>query len=478
MAFPRIYLLSKAELERIHSKSLDILQRVGIHFGSERALDILEQAGCQVDRDEQSAKIPARVVEDAMQLPPSEFLLAASDPSKDIICGGDKLYYTSAGQSPWIRDLETRERRLATSQDLIQCTQYVEATDEIAEYAAMVLPTDVPPILRGLKSLQIVLQNSTKHFLTGTIDWDVLPFMKAMLEAAFGDLSKFKERPLFSLVVEPLSPLRNNGTQVDMTLAWAPYKIPISMGAMPLAGATSPATLAGTVLLCNAEFLGNTVLYQLAQPGWPIQWSPMPATLDMRTGRTALGPEAALMSVAMIEMARYYDIPSTALDICAVDAKDIGFQSGMETVFMGLISALAGVNNIWGPADLDGYTMVDLAHVYLSLESVRQINRLRMGMIIDEEHFLIEAIEEMGFRGEYLSHPSTKKYFRQEHLLPDIFPRESYEAWRARGQREEERAIERVKEILKGLESVPLQDEVERELDRILLQAENVLLQK
>jgi trimethylamine--corrinoid protein Co-methyltransferase len=149
----------------------------------------------------------------------------------------------------------------------------------------------------------------------------------------------------------------------------------------------------------------------------------------------------------------------------------------METVFMGLISALAGVNNLWGPADLDGYTMVDLAHVFLSLEAVRQINRVREGMIIDDEHFLIEAIEEMGFRGEYLSHPSTKKYFRQEHLLPDIFPRESYEAWQARGQREEERAIERVVEILKGHEPVPLQDEVERELERILVEAEKVLLQ-
>jgi trimethylamine--corrinoid protein Co-methyltransferase len=84
----------------------------------------------------------------------------------------------------------------------------------------------------------------------------------------------------------------------------------------------------------------------------------------------------------------------------------------------------------------------------------------------------------MGFRGEYLSHPSTKKYFRQEHLLPDIFPRESYEAWRARGQREEERAIERVVEILKGHEPVPLQDEIEGELERILIEAEKLLLQK
>lgn len=476
MATPKIRLLTQKDKEWIDERSLSILETVGIQFGSEKALDILEGAGCHVNRDDQSARIPSQVVEDAMQLPPSEIFLAAPDPANDFLTGGDKLYYSSAGQSPWFRDLETRERRQSTSQDLTLCTQFIEATNEISEYTAMVLPTDVHPTIRGLKSLQIVLQNSTKHFMTGAGDLEILPFMKAMLEAAFGDLSNLVDRPTFSMVVEPLSPLRNNSAQVEMMLSWAPYKIPISMGAMPMAGATSPATLAGTVLQCTAEFLGNTVFYQLAQPGWPIQWSPMPATLDMRTGRTALGPEAALMAVAMIEMAHYYNVPSTALDICAVDAKDIGFQSGMETILMGLISALAGVNNLWGPGDLDGYTMVDLAHVYLSLEAVRQINRLREGMIIDEEHFLIDAIEEMGFRGDYLSHPSTKKYFRQEHLLPDVFPRESYEAWQARGQSEEDRAIERVKEILKQHEPVRLPEEVAKELERILTQAEMTLL--
>jgi trimethylamine--corrinoid protein Co-methyltransferase len=477
MAIARIHLLSTSEKDRIHAQSVDILERVGIHFGSEKALEILHASGCIVNQEDGSARIPSHVVQDAMRALPSKFLLAAPDPANDITCGGEELFYTSAGQSPWFRDLETRERRASTSEDLIKCTQFIEVTAEVSEYAAMVLPTDFHPRLRGLRSLQIVLQYCSKHFMTGVSELKVLPFIKAMLEAVFGDIGQQKDLPLFSLVVEPLSPLRNNGAQVEMALEWAPYMIPISMGAMPLAGATSPATLAGTVLQCNAEFLGNTVFYQLAQPGWPIQWSPMPATLDMRTGRTALGPEAALMSIAMIEMAQYYNVPSTALDICAVDAKNLGFQSGMETIFMGLISALSGVNNLWGPADLDGYTMVDLAHVYLSLESVRQINRLREGICFDDEHLLIDVIKEMGFQGEYLGHPTTKKFFKEEHLLPDIFPRESYEAWQARGQREEDRAIQRVNQILKEHEPIPLPEEIDRELEQIMVQASKQLLE-
>ena len=492
MAVPKIYLLSQEEKEHIHDQSLDILQQVGVHFGSEKALKILEAGGCDVDWDEGSAKIPPRVVEGALETLPWQCLLAARDPAQDIICGGDKLYYTSAGVGLWYRDLETRERRPATSADLVQCTRLIDGLDEIQEYTPTVLPQDVPPSICELRMLQTTLMHTTKHFLGGTSDPRLLPYVAEMIEAVVGDLSRLTERPLFSVIAEPLSPLHNNPTQLDLTLFWSPYKVPIGLGFMPLAGGTSPVTLAGTVLLTNAEFLGNVVLYQLAQPGWPIMWTATAATLDMRTGRVVVGPEAALMSLALIEMAQYYGVPSESMDICAVEAKDIGFQCGMETVFTGLVTALAGVNKLWGPADLDNYTTVDLAHVLLSTEAVRQINRLRQGMVLDDEHFLFDVIADMGFKGEYLGDPfhikgsadrlrstaapSTKKYFCREHLLPNLFPRESYESWQARGQTEEEMAIERVKEILRTHEPEPLPAGVVKELDRIAAAAEKALL--
>lgn len=476
MAVPRIHLLSNEETEHIHSMSLDILGRVGIHYGSRRALEILEGAGCQIDWEELSAKIPPQVVEKALETLPSQILLAARNPAQDIHVREGMLFYTSAGQSPWFRDLDSRVRRAATSDDLIQCTCLIDALDEVEEYTPLVLPQDVPPVMRVLCSLEIVLQHTTKHFLGGTIGEDVLPFAKEMIEAVLGDIGRLSERPIFSIVHEPISPLRNVGEMVDLTLDWAPYKIPISMGGMPLAGATAPVTLAGAVLQTNAELLGNMVLFQIAQPCWPIIWNASAATLDMRSGRAAIGPEAALMSVALIEMAKFYGVPCASMDICAADAKDIGFQSGLETIFMGLVTALAGVNNLWGPADMDGYTMVDLAHVMLSIEAIRQIDRLRKGMVIDDEHLLLDTIKEMRFKGEYLGHPSTKKYFREEYLLPDIFPRESYESWQTRGQTEEQLAIERVKDILNTHEPEPLPEDVCKELERIMAAAEKVLV--
>ena len=101
MPAPRISLLNKEEKERIHSQSLDILQEVGVQFNSNRALRILEEAGCGVDWDERSARFPPQLVEKALQTLPSQFLMAARDPAHDFVCGDGKLYYTSAGQCPY-----------------------------------------------------------------------------------------------------------------------------------------------------------------------------------------------------------------------------------------------------------------------------------------------------------------------------------------------------------------------------------------
>jgi trimethylamine--corrinoid protein Co-methyltransferase len=475
MPSPRLGFLNSTEINNIHQKSLEILSDVGIKFRSKSALQILEGGGCSVDWDERSAKIPAEVVNKALGTLPGEFLLAARNPEKDILCGGGDLYFTAAAQSTTFRDLETRQRRPSTSQDLIQCARLIDSLDTVQEFASMVVPNDVPPDLQGLRALQISLTHTSKHFLGGG-QLKVIPYVLEMMDAVLGDRKRLSERPLFSVVINPVSPLQNAEELVEATLSWSPYQIPIFLQFLPLAGATSPVTLAGTVLQANAEFLGNITLYQLAEPGWPILWAASAGTMDMTSGRWGMGPEGALMTLALIDMAKHYKVPVNAMGTSSGDAKAIGFQSGMDTVFNSLLPILAGVDNLWGPADFDGATLVDLPYILLAAEALRQIGRLIEGINLDQERFLFDVIEKMGYQGEYLGDPSTKKFFREEHLLPDLFPRESYEAWEARGQSEEEIAIERVKEILSTHEPEPLPDEVIREIDRIYASAEEALV--
>ena len=478
MPVPSISLLGQDEKERIHSQSLEILEQVGIQFNSERALTALEEAGCQVDRDEGWARMPAELVQQALDSLPSEFPLAALDPAHDLVCGDGQLYYTSAGQCPWFRDLESRERRPATLEDLKLCARLTQSMDEVQEWAAMVLPSDISPGMRLMRAIEVTLLHTSKHFLGAAERREEMALLLECMDAVLGDRARLRERPIFSMVINPSSPLKNGGVLVDNVLDLAPYRVPIFLQFLPLAGATAPVTLAGTVLQENAAFLGNITLYQVAAPGWPIIWAAAAGSMDMRTGRYVGGPEQILMTLALIEMARFYGVPCNSFAASSSEAFGPSFQNGMETTF-GLVvyAALANVDNLWWPADLDGFNLMDPASVVLATETVRQMRRMRQGIVLDEEHLMHDDILRMGFDGKYLSERSTKRYFRKEHLLPDLFPRQTYESWEAQGQSEEQVALARVQELLREYELPTVAPEVRRELARIMKVAEKTLTQ-
>lgn len=472
----RLNMLGQEEKERIHGKCLDILQNIGIKFGSEAALKLLADAGCDVDMEELSARIPSELVEKALTTAPREVFLAGRDPVHDHTYGLGGPYFISAAQSVFYRDLETRERRASTLADLKECAILCDALGEINEFCPMVAPNDVPPIMRGLRAGQVAFSHTNKHVVGGVGTPYTLPYHMEIFDALLGDRNNLKERPIISQVINDVSPLQKDGSLVDVTLALSELQVPILLYYMPLAGSTAPVTLAGTLLEMTANMLSSIVLYQLAQPGWPIIWGAGPGKLEMRSGRFGAGAEAVLISIGQVEMADFYNLPTISGWIGSYESKQIDFQSGMDA-FYGLVPVvLAGADAIWGPGDLDGSNLVDLPFMYLGIEVVRQLKRLLEGINFEEEHFLTDVIAEMRFQGDYLADPSTKKYFRQEHLLPKIFPRESYEAWENRGETEGEMALAEVKNILRAPKPEYVSEEVAKEIERIMTAAENALL--
>jgi trimethylamine--corrinoid protein Co-methyltransferase len=470
-------MLSKQDKDTIHEKSLELLQKVGVKFNSEKAISILGDAGCDVDKDTLTARFPPEIIESAIKSLPSQFPKAAMDPANDFACGDGQVYYTAPGQCPYFRDLGTRERRPATLKDLEISTQLVEELDVIQEMCPMVLPDDVHPSMRGLRAYEVILKYSTKHTLGGSEQLQDVPYILELMDVILGDRNKLKERPLMSLVINPSSPLVTGGTLVDVILEFSDYKLPIFLQFLPLAGATSPITLAGTVVQSNAEFLGNMALYQIVEPGWPIIWAIATGILDMRSGRYVGGAESVLMTFSLIEMSKYYGVPSNSFGSSSSEANSLGYQNGVEAMFgLVMFGAMAGVDNFWFPADMDGFNLMDLANVILATEPMRQVDRLMKGMQLDDERIMLDTMINVGHEDSYLKEPSTKKYYKTEHLMPDLFPRETIEAWEARGQTEEELALERVHELLKGHKKKELSPEVEKEIDKIIAAAEKDFL--
>jgi trimethylamine:corrinoid methyltransferase-like protein len=97
-------------------------------------------------------------------------------------------------------------------------------------------------------------------------------------------------------------------------------------------------------------------------------------------------------------------------------------------------------------------------------------------MILDEDNFMAATMVKMGFAGNYLAEPSTKKYYHAEWIKSDLFPPASWESWKESGKNVDDIVKERVAGLLAKYEPPHIAPEVIRELDRIIAAAEKARL--
>jgi trimethylamine--corrinoid protein Co-methyltransferase len=80
---------------------------------------------------------------------------------------------------------------------------------------------------------------------------------------------------------------------------------------MVLAGASSPISISGALVMHNAEVLAGIILGQLTNPGTPVIYGSSSTTLDMQLATAVVGvPEMAMISAGAAHLANYYGIPS------------------------------------------------------------------------------------------------------------------------------------------------------------------------
>ena len=146
MAHLKTVLLSKSEEDLIHDKSIECLQDVGIRVDSESVLELLEKEGASVDYENYLAKIPVKMVNQALESAPKEFSLCGRNPEHDLEFPTKSYPYTTTnGLAPFVNDYETGEYRLSTRKDLASFTRLGDAIDSIDFLWTSVSPTDVPP---------------------------------------------------------------------------------------------------------------------------------------------------------------------------------------------------------------------------------------------------------------------------------------------------------------------------------------------
>jgi trimethylamine--corrinoid protein Co-methyltransferase len=415
------------------------------------------------------------LVEESLRLAPKEFTLGARRPGWDLTMNRGDCTLLIDGEAMFVLDSETGERRAATSDDWLQTTRLIDAVDEVGVYWNMVEISDGRDTMADFVGyLRGVFRNFSKHVQDSTSNSAQGPWLLEVLQAIFGDKETIRRKHPLSYLVCPQSPLMIEGPRTDAYLPLLGWDIPLAVMPMPLMGATAPGSLIATMVIGNCETMAMLCLLQAAAPGTPFIYAPVLAVIDPRTGRYSAGAmESGLMGAACTEMARYYGLPAEASGL-GTDHHVPSIQAGYERAAGGMLPALSWPDILVGPGLLGGAMILSREQLLIDVEVFRLYKRARQGIAVDDSKWLEEVIDQVGPGGNYLAEMSTVKGIRSgEWYVSRFGVHDTFEGWEAAGRPGLlQEAREKVEEILANHEPVPLDEEVERELDRIQKRAE------
>ena len=239
---------------------------------------------------------------------------------------------------------------------------------------------------------------------------------------------------------------------------------------MGMTGATSPVTLAGTLVQHTAENLSGVVIVQLARTGAPVIFGGSPTSFDMRKGTTPMGAvETMMIDCAYAEIGKRLNLPTHAY-IGLSDAKIIDAQAGQETAMGVVLAALSGINVVSGAGMMDFETSQSLEKLVLDNELCGMAYRMLDGVARRETPLALGLYDDLTAEGQFLLSPHTLRWLRTEHHYPALTDRDNYENWVAAGRKSAaERAREDVSARLAKASDPPLDEKLRRELDGIML---------
>ncbi len=473
MIRPTLTLLDEMLVHRILAEAYALLEDPGVRVHSDRALALLDGAGARVDGAVRVARIPADLVQRALESVPRSFSLYDLEGNPVVHYGGDDVHFDPGSAAIEVLDHSTTASRAPVTTDLMRATRLADVLPQLDAVSTCLVCSDVPKPISDLYRLFIVLLNSRKPIVTGAFAIQTWSVMHEMLVAVAGSAAALREKPLAIFDVCPSPPLLWSDITCENLIDCALNGVPAELVSMPLTGATGPVTLLGAVVQHAAESLSGIVIHQLAAPGAPIVWGGSPAAFDMRTGTTPMGAiETVMIDVAYVQVGKTLGLPTHAY-MGMSDAKVVDAQCGFESGIGAVLAALAGVNMISGAGMLDFESCFSLEKLVIDAEIIAMAKRIIAGMQPRTDPLALDIIRAVGHAGGFLEHPSTRRWFREEMILPSaVVDRDFRREWEAKGAHDAaQRAHERIPALLAAWQPPPLSPEVVTELERITLAA-------
>lgn len=460
-----IELFSREELDLLHLRTIEILEKIGIRVGDESAKDLLTQSGAERDEKRKTIRIPESLVKEALKTAPREITLYGRNPEFDMRLVGGRVHFGLGMNAEYVLDLETGERRRSTKDDVGRIARLADALQNIAFVMPLASALDMPEDIQDLHEFEALLNNTEKPVVCWAEHGRLLIKMAA---AVAGGIKELRVRPILCNCALTVSPLQHHAKYLETLIESSKAGVPIIYGSCIQMGATGPATIAGSLAQANAEILSALVISQLAAEGSPFIYACEGSILDQKAMVMAYGaPELSLFDLGATALAGYYGLPNFGTGGCT-DSKVVDGQAVGEATQTALLAALGGANLIHGIGYMESSATASFEMVVVGDEMAGAVRQILADTEISPETLAFETIQETGPGGSFLSSPHTLKHYRKHHRTT-LMDRRGFAAWQRDSAKElQVRAKEKALALLRAHQVEPVPGDISSRIREIL----------
>ncbi len=315
--------LSADQVGLIDGVSRDLLQDPGLICYNAEAADLFKEAGAAVEPDPAGARIrvPASVLDRALETAPSRIVLGAREPSNRLVldAGEPRVRFVSGSETNvWLEvgfqnGAPTFTRQPGSIERLRRAAHLAEHLDNLDAFIRCVNIQD-PEVTEANKDVNKFLASFagiTKHVQAGLTSLEALDDVVRLGQIVAGGEEAFASEPVLSFITCVVkSPFQIVDDTAAKLIAIARRNVPLVVSSCPMGGATGAFDEFAMVAQINAELLAGMTLAQLASPGTPVLYGAVPVRTRLDNLNDMYGaPEAVHYTIDCAQMARFYGLP-------------------------------------------------------------------------------------------------------------------------------------------------------------------------
>jgi trimethylamine--corrinoid protein Co-methyltransferase len=445
--------LSDTDIQRINDTALDILEKIGIAEPIPEILHYALPKGCILG-DDGRLRFPRSLVEDLVDISAKEYVAYAPDPKYDCEINGERVFFSTSGESVSILEYREQKYRPTKLVDLYDAARLADTLEHIHMFGQPFIAAEYSQeiYLHDINIAYAQLAGTSKPFALGIAEVDHIEPIIALFDRYLDEDGAFLKRPFCTFGGCPIvSPLRFGKDNAEVLVKIAELGLTGDVAVAPQAGATAPAALAGTLAQTFAETLACMAVMNLVKAGSSINFGMWPFISDLRTGAFSGGSgEEALVMAACAQLCNHYGF-ITSMASGMTDSKTMDAQAGYESAITSTALALAGCNLVAAYPGIVGSLLgQSFEGMVIDNDMLGNVQRLLRGIEVTDETLSYGVIEDTVFgTGHYLNQPQTLDLMQKEYLYPEVADRRTPGEWEVTGKEDiYELAHQKVKKTL------------------------------